>query len=715
MVAFVCLLWILFHGTRGSPVLRSDPVEPVRPTEDGASGSDFYRLPVFLHAPRPLVPPDLFRPAPVKEPLPAGLNALLVPPTRPDHNVPGGGARAVEVWCGTETVSVRVDRILLRSWTAPDRFRLGSCEANSVSSRYLFFYYGLKECGGTLQVVGGELVYTYVLSYTPPPQGYVIRVFPVKLPIHCRYNRFHYSYKIGFRPQVQQTTFLKGIKSKLTFSLSVCNADWKPIPSGHTFLLGEPLYFVAQVRTLMVGERLYVDSCYATSSEDPGSLPKVDIISNYGCMTDSWREGSSSRFLSGKSSVVKFSVDTFLFSEVSQVQYLHCSLSVGLSSSSISKSCSYNKTAGRWEELISSSSVCSCCGSVCAGEETSFQNRVRSSGWFVDPKEGKKTPEMRPRFFQAKEGEEPLGQDESWKDDVNVTHEGVQTFPEETRNGYKERKGELMSTTVRHQDTTGKEPEGGETEVVVMKKETFNIMSDESGSHGNEMSWVRDMGPDFRNKRIHVLSNDDGRTNSTVRTQGDVSIDETPVCPDGLSCRAGSTASNGPGTSYGSTGAEHFSTYNISSSDSSVFLHPVSENGQPEVEASPSPKRIVCEQAAEGEDLRIRGLESGFRDEICKDVSESDFDSGAIGEVLHQSLLNGEVELSATASRLHTAGSLSFESEPVQRANSSHSATVTTSLHGPDPLTARQWAELVPEWVLEHLAFLVKKPAEAAS
>nr|XP_015805004.2 zona pellucida glycoprotein 3d tandem duplicate 1 isoform X2 [Nothobranchius furzeri] len=599
MVAFVGLLWILFHGTRGSPVLRWDPVEPVRPTEDGASGSDFYRLPVFLHAPRPLVPPDLFRPAPVKEPLPAGLNALLVPPTRPDHNVPGRGARAVEAWCGTETVSVRVDRILLRSWTAPDRFRLGSCEANSVSSRYLFFYYGLKECGGTLQVVGGELVYTYVLSYTPPPQGYVIRVFPVKLPIHCRYNRFHYSYKIGFRPQVQHKTFLKGIKSKLTFSLSICNADWKPIPSGHTFLLGEPLYFVAQVRTLMAGERLYVDSCYATSSEDPGSLPKVDIISNYGCMTDSWREGSSSRFLSGKSSVVKFSVDTFLFREVSQVQYLHCSLSVGLSSSSISKSCSYNKTAGRWEELISSSSVCSCCGSVCAGEETSFQNRVRSSGWFVDPKEGKKTPEMRPRFFQAKEGEEPLGQDESWKDDVNVTHEGVQTFTEETRNGYKERKGELRSTTVRHQETTGKEPEG--------------------------------------------------------------------------------------------------------------------ENGQPEVEASPSPKRIVCEQAAEGEDLRIRGLESGFRDKICKDVSESDFDSGAIGEVLHQSLLNGEVELSATASRLHTAGSLSFESEPVQGANSSHSATVTTSLHVRDPLTASQWAELVPEWVLEDLAFLVKKPAEAAS
>lgn len=59
-------------------------------------------------------------------------------------------------------------------------------------------------------------------------------------------------------------------------------AQWEPLSPGHTFYLGEQVYFLAQAGTLLAGERLYVDSCQATSSEDPSSLPKVDIITNYG-------------------------------------------------------------------------------------------------------------------------------------------------------------------------------------------------------------------------------------------------------------------------------------------------------------------------------------------------------------------------------------------------------------------------------------------------
>ncbi|XP_060905533.1 zona pellucida sperm-binding protein 3-like [Labrus mixtus] len=363
MSLVACLLWTVFSGSLGGPVPVTHEVQT------------YHHLPMFLDAPEPVVAQELFLPAPHKRPVPAGITSLLLPEKKPQQSVQGDtGTRAVEVFCWGDQIFVRLDRFQVRSWTNPYLFRLGTCRVSKVSPRFLYFHYRLTECGGQSRTVGGQLVYSFTLSYTPPPQDFVIRVIPLTLPLQCHYNRFHYSYKVGFRPKVQHKTFLKSIRSKLCFSLTVCNEHWEPVPAGQGFVLGESVYFVAQSGVLLAGESLYVDSCYATSSKDPHSQPRVDIITNYGCMTDSRREGSNSYFLSAGGAVLKFSVDALLFSAVSQVLYLHCSMSVSLTTSDVSKSCNYNTAAGRWEELEASPSVCSCCESTCTdGQDGKFR------------------------------------------------------------------------------------------------------------------------------------------------------------------------------------------------------------------------------------------------------------------------------------------------------------------------------------------------------
>lgn len=169
MPVFAWLLWALFGGTAAGPGPGAAWSEGVNTEQDGAARPPFYRLPVFQHAPGPLVAPELFRPVPQKRPLPAGLTALLLPPTRPHQGVPGIGARAVQVRCGVDTVSVRVDLFQLPAWTVPSLFRLGSCSASTISPRFLYFHYRLTECRGQPQVGTPShtncQLQTYLLTY----------------------------------------------------------------------------------------------------------------------------------------------------------------------------------------------------------------------------------------------------------------------------------------------------------------------------------------------------------------------------------------------------------------------------------------------------------------------------------------------------------------------------------------------------------------------
>ncbi|XP_020353235.2 zona pellucida glycoprotein 3d tandem duplicate 1 [Oncorhynchus kisutch] len=384
-------------------LLGNVPVrEVIRPRigEDDAIGAQrseppYYFLPMFQHSAVPVVDRDLFRPVVGKIRFPSILTTLLFPPQNSperNHFSPVRNPHGVEVWCGYNQISVRINRSQLRFRCLASMLFLGTCPVTRVTPLFFYFHYDLNDCGSTQTTMNGQLVYTSSLRFSPEPQGPVIRAIPLNLPIQCIYNRFHYSYKVGYVPEVHDRNLLKSMNGKHIFRLTACNEQWEQLSSEEGYMLGEPMYFKAYAAFVPKDESVFVDSCFVTTSNDPNATPRLEVIHNFGCMVDSKRKGSQSQFFSRESNVLRFTVDAFLFPQITAKHlYLHCTMTVMKSTSKWSaKSCTYNSTVGRWEELYGPPSVCSCCDSVCEVSEfwpaltsPSVKSLITSKPWRV--------------------------------------------------------------------------------------------------------------------------------------------------------------------------------------------------------------------------------------------------------------------------------------------------------------------------------------------
>ncbi|KAI1894790.1 hypothetical protein AGOR_G00119370 [Albula goreensis] len=252
-----------------------------------------YRLPMFRPVQAPLVDVELFRPVAGLIPLPSGIKTLLLPPPGP--------------------------------WLGHPADRVGN--PNGV------------------EIENGRLVYSNVLQYIPEQQGEVIRAVPLTLRIHCSYDRFHYTYKVGYVPEVKKSTFFKSFKSVRTFSLVTCDENWERLSATESFVLGEPMYFKVIANSITRHERVSVTACHITSSRDPNSKPQMSVIENFGCMADSRRPRSRSMFHGYDTGALRFTIDAFLFPHSSsKLLYLHCDVTVGTySPTPTAKSCTFNR------------------------------------------------------------------------------------------------------------------------------------------------------------------------------------------------------------------------------------------------------------------------------------------------------------------------------------------------------------------------------------
>ncbi|MBN3304552.1 ZP3 protein, partial [Amia calva] len=234
-------------------------------------------------------------------------------------------------------------------------------------------------------IINGRLVYSNILRYSPPrSSGPVLRGVSFTVPIQLVYNRFHYSYKIGYQPTFPQhgstlpgmdkSAFFRELKNRHGYILVTTNEQWIRLSPKNIYYLGQPMYFQATGYFATEGQRLFIQSCYATASPDRHSKPRFTVIDNFGCLVDSKADGCQSRFVPYmRKDVLRFTIDAFLFQKTLSEHgmtdlYMHCTMTVAEHVTPGTKSCTYNRKAKRWEELYGNHAVCVCCDSRCAGD-----------------------------------------------------------------------------------------------------------------------------------------------------------------------------------------------------------------------------------------------------------------------------------------------------------------------------------------------------------
>ncbi|XP_073702817.1 zona pellucida sperm-binding protein 3d.2 [Garra rufa] len=356
-------------------------------------GSSYLQLPIFQHSRTPLLDKEQFSPmlGSGREQLPEETKKVFIP--RSTVKIPKGSRRrgrshGVNVVCQMKKMIVKVHKQLLGTDGLHSELKLGMCDISRTTKHYHVFIYDMDQCGSQRKLINNRVTYLNTLHYSPVTDpGPIRRAMPFTLPVECHFNRYHYSYKIGYIPQVRYQNHFKPLRTVDSVVLTPRDELWRRLSPTKEYTIGHPMYFQADGPPLAEDERLFVDSCYVTISSSHLSMPRFTVIENHGCMTDS-KSSRWSRFIqSGQRNVVRFSLDAFLFHGIlGEHLYMHCEISVGSSDPTASaKSCTYNQSTKRWEELYGSNAVCICCDSTCVSSDLTVSSKViTSEPWIME-------------------------------------------------------------------------------------------------------------------------------------------------------------------------------------------------------------------------------------------------------------------------------------------------------------------------------------------
>ncbi|XP_060105754.1 zona pellucida sperm-binding protein 3-like [Heteronotia binoei] len=264
----------------------------------------------------------------------------------------------------------------------PQFLSLGNCPFSFENSPQAFFHfqYNFKECGFARLKSGKTVDHLINLVYSPPS----LRGQFYNNPFAERINCTDYEASV-IPPQMALVTGQLSASSMPMFTVKLMNEDFSAPSDVKVFVLGSQINMEFAVqRSFHQPLRVFVDECTAAATPELYRSPRnYSIIANYGCLTDGMV--ANSLFLPRPApEVIRLSLQAFAFIGINTDIYIHCQVLVWdpeVLTDPLKKACSFHKDTKRWELLDDpSSSVCSCCESVCQTSQSRFKRDLEAHG-----------------------------------------------------------------------------------------------------------------------------------------------------------------------------------------------------------------------------------------------------------------------------------------------------------------------------------------------
>ncbi|XP_042297847.1 zona pellucida sperm-binding protein 3-like isoform X2 [Sceloporus undulatus] len=270
----------------------------------------------------------------------------------------------------------------------PEYLRLGSCSPSFEDRRQRLFHFerNLKECGFARLRSGRTVEYSAHLVYRPLSSQSGLYNGPFAERINCT----TYEAQPWVPAKVASVTGHLLASSGLLFTAMFMKEDFTAPSDSATVLLGTQIHIEFAVQNIFHQPlQVFVDECVAATSPELSMLLRNHtVVANHGCVVDG--KVADSQFLPRRSpDALRLSLQAFGFLGLRKDVYLHCLVFAWdpkVPTDPMRKACSFRRDVNRWQPLDDpTSSVCTCCDSVCQASGFRHRRGLRGALMGTDP------------------------------------------------------------------------------------------------------------------------------------------------------------------------------------------------------------------------------------------------------------------------------------------------------------------------------------------